>query len=606
MQKNLLLFSVLTAFSVSAQNLTEPTATWANLLIGKPGQDQATAIATDGNNQIYWMLTDGTTSDDRDVTYAGVELYQGASYEGTSSNKNLTLLKTDASGQKQWCVYSSMGDFSPSEGGIAVNSDGDIVFSTCVRHTEGYFSQPVTIVDAHGTATSLDWNIDDRRWDQLVVGTVSSDGTLKWIRTYSIDHGPVPEASASRADHTADAINNYGVAVDPDNNIYVCGNFRTALTLPTVSGDDVVLTPKNVTGWDGDSQKAVGSFYLVKLNQDGYYLDHVAEGGDEISTSYIQKIIWKNSLLYVYGYLKGDGNATVNIAGKDFTPNAWVCPLVGCFDSEFNARWLKCLPGGDVQGKNAVQNVGITVDDDSNIWLAGQYNGRISDPADAAKFVESTQGSLREGFIIRLNGENGDWISAANSRTDFDQNYLTGYFDVIVPASDKDNIYVYGYAMNASVGVFLRCYDKETLTGNPDKSWNIITKGGVPTCQCISYEPISGKAYVMVRGNQAFQPMGGELTENPGGYTNLLAGFNLPEYFTSGIDMISYETMDNVEFSSRKGLLEITNNSASAKFVKIYDIMGRQVKSVNLMPGHTDSINLPSGIYIAGNRKFVL
>lgn len=601
--KNLLLLSLIAAVSMTALSNTEPTTAWANLLIGKPGQDQATSIVTDGNNQVYWMLTDGSTTDDRNVTYAGEDLYSGSLYDGTSSNKNLTLLKTDANGIKQWCVYSSWGDFAPNEGGLAIKSNGDVVFSGTVRHTDGYLDHPITIVDAKGNSTTIEWTVE-RRWQRLVIGCVSSEGELLWVRTYDVDHSPVPAATGNYADHTADAISTTGIAVDDNDNIYVCGNYRTAFTLFKSDGTDVVLQPKNVAGWSGDPQSVVGSLFLVKLDGNGYYLNHLAEEGDDITASYLQKLEWKNGNLYAYGYLKGKENKSVKISGYTFTPTDFVCPLAGCFNSNLEASWIKCFPGDAVAGKNAIQNVGITIDGEA-LWLAGQYNGKISDSSDKTKFVASTQGNMREGFIIKLDCSDGGWLASANSKTDFTQNYLTGYFKVIIPESDSNYIYTFGYAMNASVGVFLRCYDRKTLTGYPDKSWNIVTKGGVPTCQDIAYEPSIGAAYVAARGNQAFQPIGGTITENPGGYTNLLARFNLIEDSKTVVeDIISRERKFSV--SMAKGYMIVRNVTENPEVLTVYDLGGRQVVSITVNSGEERNVNLESGIYIVDGRKIML
>ncbi|MDE7437236.1 MAG: hypothetical protein K2M93_02005 [Muribaculaceae bacterium] len=607
MKKVLLLASLLSVTGAYAQSLTEPKAAWANLLIGKPGQDQATDIKTDGDNQIYWMLTDGSTTDDRDVTYAGEKLYDGSVYDGTSSNKNLTILKTDGDGTKQWCVYSAWGDFAPSEGGLAVKSNGDLIFVGSVRHTDGYFDKPITIVDAKGTSTELDWTLpaDGRRWDRLVVGSISSTGELQWVKTYNVDNSPVPGATGNRADFTADAINVYGAAIDNDDNIYICGNFRADMTFPKSDGSSVVLHPKNVSEWNGDPQGVAGSFYLVKLDGQGYYLNNLEEGGAEISASYIQNLEWVNGKLYAYGYMKGKDNATVTISGFDLIPSAYVSPIVGCLNSELKADWFKCFPGDAVAGKNAVQNVGMTVAD-GTIWLAGQYNGKISDSQDAEKFVASTQGNIREGFIIKLDQQTGAWLKSANSKTDFTQSYLTGYFKVIVPASDVNNVYVFGYAMNATVGVFLRCYDKESLVGQPDNSWNIVTKGGVPTAQNIAYTPKNGAVYVTVRGNQAFQPMGGELTENPGGYTNLLARFNLPEAFTTDVREIGEMNTSALTIELVNGGIMANNNSATSEMVTVYDLTGRKVAEKRVEAYSQEVISLASGLYIANGSKILI
>lgn len=610
MKKVLLLASILSVAGAYAQTqttLTEPKVSWDHWLIGKPGQDQATDVVVAGADQVYWMLTDGSSTDDRNVTYAGEDLYNGSMYEGTSSNKNLTLLKTNANGEKQWCVYSEWGDFSPNEGGLAVKSNGDVVFVGGVRHTDGYLDNPITIVDAKGISTRIDWNLtaDAKRWDRMIVGCVSAQGELKWVRTYDVDNSPVPDATGTRVDFTADAINVYGATVDNEDNIYICGNYRTAMTFPKKDGTNVVLQPKNVTGWDGDSQKTVGCFYLVKLDGEGYYLNNLEETGAEISASYLQNLEWFDGKLYAYGYMKGNGTDAVDVSGFSLTPSNYVSPIVGCLNSDLKADWFKCYPGDAVATKNAVQNVGMTVSE-GTIWLAGQYNGKISDAQDADKYVESTQGNIREGFIIKLDQKNGAWLEAANSRTAFNQTYLTGYMKVIVPASDPQNIYVYGYAMNATVGVFLRCYDRETLIGYPDNSWSILTKGGVPTANNIAYEPQNGVIYVTVRGNNSFLPMGGEETENPGGYTNLLARFNLPKSFTTDISEINEVGTGDLSVELSRGGLTVTNNGGTASNLEIFDLSGRKVKDVRINANDTEFIDLQAGFYIANGVKILV
>ncbi|MDE5870286.1 MAG: hypothetical protein K2H18_08625, partial [Muribaculaceae bacterium] len=280
MKTTLLSLTILSIPSLFAAASEGPTTVWANLLIGKPGQDQATSIVSSGSNEIYWMLTDGSTTDDKDVTYAGTILYEGASYDGNSANKNLTLLKTNAAGEKQWCVYSAWGDFVANDGGLAVSPEGNIIFAGTVRHTDGYLDHPVTIVDATGKSTEIDWSVE-RRWNRMIVGEVSSEGELKWVKTYDVDNSPVPAASGANAEFTANALTTSGVCVDNEGNIFVCGNFRTDFTFPKADGTSVILHPRNVTGWSGDSQAAVGSLFLVKLDKAGYYLSHLEESGED-------------------------------------------------------------------------------------------------------------------------------------------------------------------------------------------------------------------------------------------------------------------------------------------------------------------------------------
>lgn len=603
MKKLLLFSSFLSVLGAVAQTAEAPKFEWANLLIGKPGQDQATAVVTDGSDQIYWMLTDGSTTADRDVTYAGQALYEGSPYDGTSSNKNLTILKTNAGGEKQWCVYSTFGDFAPSEGGLAVNSNGDLIFTGSVRHTEGYLDKPITIVDGTGASTAIDWTIENNRYDRMIVGSISSVGKLNWVKTYDIDTAPVPAATGTRTEFTADAITVGGVAVDNEGNIYVCGNYRTALTFPKADGTNVTLQPKNVEGWNGDSQGTVGSFYLVKLDANGYYLSNLAETGDEIAASYMLNLEWEDGKLYAYGYLKGDGQAAVTVSGVRLVPTEYVSPIVGCFNSNLEASWLKCLPGDAVGGKYALQSIGLTVADGA-YWLCGMYNGKISDSANPDKFVESTQGTLREGFIIKLDASTGEWLNAANSRTEFNQNYLTGYLKVLVPETES-RVYVYGYAMNATVGVFLRGYDKVSLVGDPDSSWSILTKGGVPTAITAAYTQENGAVYALARGNQEFEPLGGELLENPGGYTNVLARFDLP-LSEGGSSIAEITESGSIQVLPVRGGIKIVNTSGERVVLPIYDLTGRKIHEVAVESYDEQLAHFASGIYLVSNQKILI
>lgn len=518
------IFSALTA---GAQP-TEPTYVWGNLLTGIGGQDQTRGIAAYGKDDVYWMAFNGSATGDTDVTYAGKFLYDGSLYDGAGANKNLTLLKTDAKGEAQWTIHSTAGDFVSGEGSVAVNSNGDVVFFGAVRHTDGYFGNGVTLVDATGKTTDLCWNIGDRRNVRLFLATATPEGEIIWARTYDIATDPAPAAAGNNADFTADAVNAYTMTLDSDDNIYIGGRYRSPLTFPKADGSAVTLTPKNVTTWNGDSQKACGDMYVVKLDPEGNYLAHLKESGDEVDITYTWRLKIKDDALYMAGYSQGNGENAIEIGGKRLIPNQYVCPIVAKLGLSLDVQWIELFPGGAVGGKNAVQNVGMSVSDNA-VWLVGQYNGRISDPADADRYVESTQGNLREGFIIKLSGNDGSWLGSANSRTDFNENYLTGYLNLVnEDATGTGEVVVFGYAMNSNVGVFLRSYNATTLAGNPDRSWNIVTQGGVPTAQDMIYVPEAGASYLTVRGNKAFQPLGGPLSGNVTGYTNYLSRFDLP------------------------------------------------------------------------------
>ncbi len=538
------------AGAVSAFGQSEaPVFQWGNLLTGVVGHDQTRGIATDGTDAVYWMAFNGSTTADRDVTYAGQLLYNGSEYEGTSTNKNLTVMKTNASGEEKWVIHSEAGDFISGEGNVAVNSRGELVFFGAVRHTDLLYGNGINLIDAKGKKTELGWEVGDRRNNRLFLATATADGEIIWARTYDISTAPAPKASGNYADFTSDAVNAYALAIDSDDNIYIGGRYRNPLTFPKINGETVTLTPKNVSTWNGDSQQTTGDLYLVKLDSEGNYLSHLSETGDEVGVTYLWDMEMKDGNLFFTGYAKGDGN--FKLGGVSLTSNQYVCPIVGKLTTDLQPVWMEILPGDAVGGKNAIQNVGLSVSvSKNNVWLAGMYNGRISSATDPEDYVESTQGNLREGFIIKLSAEDGSWLGAANSRTDFNENYLGGYLDIInEEETGTEDIMVYGYMMNASVGVFLRSYDAETLVGKPDKSWNIITQGGVPTANDIAYVPELATAYVTARGNKAFQPLDGPLSESVSGYTNYLARFDLPVPVQTSQVSIGEETAEAVYYT---------------------------------------------------------
>ncbi|MDE5869640.1 MAG: T9SS type A sorting domain-containing protein, partial [Muribaculaceae bacterium] len=144
------------------------------------------------------------------------------------------------------------------------------------------------------------------------------------------------------------------------------------------------------------------------------------------------------------------------------------------------------------------------------------------------------------------------------------------------------------------------------LEGDVDNSWNIVTKGGTPTCQNIDYVPETASVYVTVRGNQAFLPIGSVETANPGGFSNLLARFDLPSGFSTGIGEISAIPNDDVIIVAKRGELEILNKTDKTKTLAVFDMTGRKVAVITVNGGCSKILELNSGVYIVNGRKVVI
>lgn len=527
---------------------------WANLIDGKTSAgDQSTDIKVDANGNIYWLGTYGSKEDLPDISYAGEFLYSGAPYysSGTSQNNNFTLLKTDADGNKLWVVYSNSGDFENNAGGCAVTSDGGVVTAMKVRHTDQMQDKNIVLMDAKGNDEVIEWTEENgsSRVYKLIINKISADGEIAWTRMIDLSTQAGPAASGNYAKFWANCINVYDCTVDDNDNIYVALNFRNDLSVEKADNTSVTFSPKNNQSWSGDPQSACGDFMILSLDSDGYYRNALVLDGTA-NAAYCQKLVWDNGHLYAQGYITGDGS---DLKAGDFTlsPSKVMSPVILCADADLNVQWAKCYKGEQVANKNALQSVGLTVCN-GNLWVCGMYNLKFTDPDNAENFLTSTQGNIREGFILKLDAATGAWIKSRNSRDDewnlpnaTAKTGLTGYQRVLQNADHPEKIYVFGYVMNMNIGVFLREYDSETLVANlTDGQNNLITQGGVPSSQAIAYDAKNGCAYMTARGNKAFKVLD-TTTDAPASWGILATKVQLPQsMMSSGIDMTEFDGSD--------------------------------------------------------------
>lgn len=572
MKKQLLsIFAASLSLGLAAQT-SSPVVEWGKLIDGSTtAGDQSTDVAVDRNGNVYWFGTYGTTESAPDVNYDGEYLYTGALYNaGNSQNGNFTLLKTDADGNKLWTVYSNSGDFASNVGGTAVTSDGGVVVASKVRHTDGMTDRNLSLFDAAGKETVVEWTCG-RRYYRMMVTKVSADGEIEWNRMIDFSTEPGPKASGNYAEFWADSFNLGTVAVDDSDNIYLAINYKNPISVGKSDGTSVTMTPVNNKNWTGDPQTSCGDFLLLGLDSDGYYRNSLTLEGSA-SVAYCQKVIYANGKLYAQGYITGDGSE-LKAGDKTLAPTEVMSPLVLCADTNMVPVWAKCFPGEKVQSKNGFQNCGLEFVNGA-LWFVGQYNLKFSDPDNPELYVSSSQGTLREGFVVKLDAADGSWLAARNSRDDefcqggaFAKTGLTGYMSVIANPEKADVVYVLGYEMNANVGVFMRRYDANTLVADLDGEYNIVTGGGAPSFQVAAYDGPRGVCYLTARGNKAFTMLGAEESAAPAGWGVLATKVKLPAGMTTGAS--------EVEISPDVALPE-----------KYYNLQGIEVSN----PGH--------GVYI--------
>lgn len=571
MKKGLLIFAgFAAALGISAQVAQAPKAVWGNLIDGDTAAgDQATSMSIDSDGNVYWYGNYGSTKSEPDVNYAGEFLFSGALYDaGTTQNNNYTLLKTDKDGKKLWCVYTDSGDFANNAGFCSVTPDGGVLTVAKVRHTDGMTDKNIIFHNADGTPFEIDWKCE-RRYYRLAVTKISADGMIEWNRMVDFSTEPGPSAGGNYATFWPDVFNVSGGTVDDDGNIYIALNYRNPMTVPTGSGDaSKVFTPVNNKTWNGDSQVVCGDFMLLSLDSKGYYRNALELEGT-CAASYCQKAEYSAGKVYCQGYIVGENDGVLKAGDFSLSPSSIMSPVIMAVDKDLNPVWAKCYKGEKVGGKNALQNVGISPIG-SALYVCGQYNLKFSDPADPEKFVTATQGNLREGFVLKLDAATGEWLAARDSRDDnwdkpsaVAKTGLTGYFQVIPSPTTTSSVFVFGYVMNAQVGVFLREYDANTLEAIlPAGQYNIVTGGGVPSCQYAALDNASGALYVTARGNQAFNLSDDLTTPAPVKWGVLAARYDLGAPISTVINNFTNEDIEaEAEYFTLQGI-RVTNPGA--------------------------------------------
>ena len=588
--KKLFATSLMCAAALSMAAASAPQFKWGALLDGTTtAGDQATSLAVSDDGGIYGLYTAGSTDDHLSVMLDNTALFEGSPYSGTSYNNNFCLIRFASDGSAVWNIHTDSGDFASNSGSVSATSDGGCVVMAKVRHTDGYAATPINFVTPSGSRT-LEWSAEERYY-RLVVLKVSSEGEIEWLVCPEISTAAVNDGCK---EFVSEGFNLYAGCVDAGGNVYVPLNLREPMTF-----GDVTVKPSNVSSWDGDSQKAAGSFVVVKLDSEGNCLGSLAFGGEATAT-YCHQVVSYGDLLYAVGTAAGSG--TLTCGGIEFTPSELNSPVVVSFDSDLTPGWVKCLPGEAVGGKYAVQNLGLTVTND-DVWVYGAFNGKVGDSEGS---VESQQGTLREGLLIHLDAADGSWVKGVSSReSTFEpaaaNTSLTSYMGVIANPDNAAKIWVYGYGMNAAVGTFIRAYDAETLEGSAEGSWNLVTAGGVPTCQAIAYDAVKGLCYSTTRGNKAFQPLDADLSEAPTGWGVYTASFELPEELRTGVEPVE-QSARRIGIRPVDGGIEVVADTS----VAVYDLTGRCVYRTSQPTASPVTVSLPAGIYVCAGSKIIV
>lgn len=549
-----------------------PTAEWANFVKGPLASGSMTRSikATEDGSAIYWMGSAATHSAGDVATYADETIFASPVDVQRNTNNNLIIMRLDAQGKKVWSLYSSYGDAASNNGGLDILPDGSIVFVAVMRHDEkaDMLAHPLTIVDGTGASTDVYPAVDEYR-NVGIVGHLSADGKLLGYGVIDVDAMEVPADGGTNKVRAGLFVDDLAVA--PDGNIFISGNYRATMHLKDQAGNTVTFTPKYINGWNGDAQKAAGDMYLFKLTPEGQLLGSLEAQGTGITNGHINNVVYDRGILYLYG--KYDV-----VSGEDFTATLAGAPLcntgvvnlyLAAVDATtFASEWHTNIVGEkDSNNSCVMQNSGINIGN-GNVWFCGQYNGKFYPQGNEELGVTSTV-RMREGMLVKFDAATGKWVKGVSSPGSFSAAAyagLTAYQDALINTTTPDKVYVFGYTMKNTIGVFLRPYNANTLEADPADSWSLVTgvKGNgfnfaIPLSFNIAYKPKAGLAFTDARGKGGMCAAGLEAANTGSSFAIQIAKFRLPEQLFDGVSDI------------------VADEDNAAAPVEYYDLQGRRV-----------------------------
>lgn len=380
-----IVFCLFWVFNIAAQNFNWATAA------GGIGNDVGTAIATDADGNIY------VTGNISGSGYFGNQFVSGTVFE-------VFLAKYSASGNIIW---------AKTYGGLKNEKAFSISVTSNAVYLCGYFE---------GTANFGNTAITSVGGYDVFVMKTDLNGNEIWTK----QAGGVNDDIA------------YGIATDGNENVYVCGNYKTAMNIGNFA--------LNTTNLFNES-------FLFSLDKNGDFRWAKSSKGNNNNSAF--GIAWnKGNGLSVCGFLGSNFSIdSITVASQTSSYDAFV----GGFDLNGNLQWLTTT-GSAAED----QAMAVVCDNSGNTFITGYIGGTVTNAVASLPF-----NGWNDVFVSKLNtaGEMLWMRQAGGPKLDLG----TG-----IAIDEKDNVYVTGMFENniefntsqltdADRGVFLASY---TNNGN--------------------------------------------------------------------------------------------------------------------------------------------
>lgn len=347
----------------------------------------------------YYDLADGIKKSEK--TLAGVP-----DVVSVSGNKNLTLYKTDTNGHVIWSLHSDVGVYAG--GALAATSDGGAFLFLKMRHScKGTYESNVLcrLVDMQGKTTSVLWEAPDYSTYggvyQPVLVKVSKDGKVEWTRRIEVEYKIEKNCRYSDNFEIGD------VVTDAQGNVYLAGVYRTSIYFGRNAN---LLSPRNVEGWNGDTQIARGDMFIVKLNAEGEAQWHVVTKGQAVRCEMPRSLVLDGDQLYVSGYMKGDGEKTVVLGNERLVPTDKDCLFYACLSiTDAHVQWahlLQTVPHPKVQKGARVKPMCMAVCKDA-LYFGGSFFGNVQEGERVWLENDNPATNGLRAYILKCNKSDG-------------------------------------------------------------------------------------------------------------------------------------------------------------------------------------------------------
>ncbi|HOF01216.1 MAG TPA: hypothetical protein PLO40_01720 [Spirochaetota bacterium] len=301
------------------------TALWAKSVTAGTNDSSFYSVAVDSSGNIYAA---GSQRGTESYTYG-----EGVSVAGSSSGRNVVLVKYNSSGAALWAKSVTAGTNSSYFNSVAIDSSGNIYAAGNQEGTESY---------TYGEGVSVAGSSSGRN---VVLVKYNSSGAALWAKSV-----------------TAGTNSSYfnSVAIDSSGNIYAAGNQEGTESYTYGEGVSVAGIP----AWN--------NVILVKYNSSGTALWAKSVTAGTSYSAFGPVAVDSSGNIYAAGVQSGAENCTygdgVSVAGTYADGSSVV--LVK-YNSSGAALWAKSVTTGT---KNSWFG-SVAVDSSGNVYAAGDQEG---------------------------------------------------------------------------------------------------------------------------------------------------------------------------------------------------------------------------------------